>query len=227
MKIIQPLLFPGWILQERIRNLQHGACIVGQTFELVIEQLLKAERNTTDSTQDLCPDLIMGVNMIECKAFGNTRAMMELGQLTKYMNKPDSILYCFCNYKAFKPCKNKPTMGELIKNITKTIDKVYILDGRIVQALARSWFLIDGLNFRYALIYVYGRAPIERQYITIQTKFFTNLFSDFETMLLMLQLNPEIYIKSQTTRRITFKYNDTKFVTNTFQVQAIQEIIPF
>jgi len=230
----EALLFPGWLLQEKVRNIQHGATIVGTTTELIAESLFgwRLQGNAREEDANLFPDLYNTrtnwmMEVKACKAQG--RFLLELEQLRDYEAR-GNCLYAFCCYSHPHPVGLKAnrwaSIGEVVENVAQTLTDMYVLDIRVLSAMRR--FPPPGTSFRMGVqIRFPGREVMVRDYLTINQKALHALRDAPAPFLAAMNLPPSDWTLKTTKRRARFKFNDVVFSTKKFAVHELSETIPF
>lgn len=242
------LLFPGWLLAERVNSLQHGATIVGTIFELVVGHLLKLDNLATNSQMDLCPDgfCSRSTKYVESKACGGCggRFLIHREQLDRYMQasveQGAGVMYALWTYTHGLPVgnvksktdPNRKLISEVIENVRSTVERAYVLDGRIVKALSEAVKAgtVDGCSSRTAVMRFAGRETFTRDYLTVSRRFLERLRTRTgETLELELGLRQDAWEwrESVVRRGTPFRFNGVDFRTCPYQVFTLQERIPF
>lgn len=249
----EPWLIPGCFLSERIRNLQHGATIVGSTFESITASMLKASRKTTDSSADLCPDAEVNGTLIESKAYGTNsrpggfgqksgRCMLEVGQLNKYrsIKASYSTRYYFWRYGCHKPVtgglpfdslKNGssqwPRIGEVSQKVSTSILSCIVMDADFLHKVWENKDKLEGVAIRHCRLYFAGRRELDRDYLVLSDKFFDKVTQWPHNVTSILGLPQEALDITSQRRIVTFEMNGVKMKTNYFPLFTALDKIPF
>lgn len=225
----EPTLFPGYMLDGKLQSIQHGACIVGSTFEYITCAAIHGERLVCFSDNDLNPDVSFGGVQIESKAFGagGKRCLLEIDQLNRYVQSGKSTWYVFWNYTQKHPCRGNPSIRTVIGNTSSTIAYCILIDVSLISKMVAKIDLVDGLKKRVAKMYFKGRDPFIRNYLTITWLYFEKIKSNWKTAVTLLGENPLYYSMSVDTRRIMFSVDGVVFKTNYFKMYRVLPVVPF
>lgn len=138
---VEPLLFPGWQLQQRVRSNKVISTLTGEVFEALTSAAMQGERRTTNSTASLCPDLIdeRARVMVESKAAsGRTRFKIETYQVDQYLKAAADgwrVVYALWSYHARRLRATYRTVGKIVEAITQSVTYCDLLDVRILKAI--------------------------------------------------------------------------------------------
>jgi hypothetical protein len=232
----QPLLLPGWQLNHKLRNIQHGATVIGKVFELATEVLLRCRTIICASDCDISPDAYLESSrtFVESKACGirNNRcrqAMIEMYQLERYgvVAQFNPVLYCLWLYNAVRPVHDLPTIGALLDRLVGTVEACYVFDYFLIQRMAARCRTLPGLRTRHCKLYFVGREIIERDYLLVEQPFFDKYRTEPVAWLHDLGLEPGEVVFKQYKRQLTFRYNDMPYQTNRFNVFEARATVPF
>ena len=232
-KVQEALLFPGYLLNEKIDTIQYGAGVCGLIFELISSRVLKASHLQTDPTEELCPDLGNEDSLFESKCFGvkshrDSRCLVHIQQLQRYLEITEKgVHYVFWQYdKGFQLDKNTK-IGTLVETCSSNIGFGLVLDVQIVRQMVLYINQIVGIRYRHVKLYFVGREIIYRDYLVISRRFFEGLISETAKTLQTLGLDHNSYELNSGTRKVTFRYNDVPFQTNRFPLHRILQKVPF
>ena len=232
----QPLLFPGWELEQHIRTYKAVSVLTGEIFETLTEAVALGTRRTTNSEADICPDLLheeTGV-AIEAKA-SSARSQHKIDhfQVERYMEMSRNgftVYYFLWTYEAHHLHRDYGTAGAIIKAVTGSIRSLLVLDISVVHCICESVHQVRGLR------YIQSWGPrLEEGYrpypmtIVSQT-FWKALVEDTEQVLRMLDYSSQQDLHSGLVQRTrtSITRDSVRFHTNMFPVyQVTLEPAPF
>lgn len=139
----EPLLFPGYQLDQRPRTIKEISCLTGALFESATRQFFQgSELLTTDGTTDVCPDAVND----DLKIFFESKAgakdvkvcPFQLGDYRRVAAETGySVFYCFWWYQATGLRKRFGTTRKIIEAVLESVVYLDILDidivGRMIE----------------------------------------------------------------------------------------------
>jgi len=210
----QAYLIPGVTLYDRVRNLQHGATLIGDIGERIVAAVCRASASTFEAEQ-LAPDLAYAGGHIEVKTFKTTtRCLIHKQQLERYREQNCTVWYAFVSYSHRNPVPKRATKMDIINNVLTTLKHVYIMD--IKTVLHAATLTESGIGHRLARLMFHGREPITRDYLTISIAGVERLAREYSP-------HPIETFK----RKVRLSYEDYPFTTPYFTVTKTVEPIPF
>lgn len=134
---------------DPVKGHGHARFIIGELVEIVLANVLKGIRYSTDSNCWYCPDISVKDTFIECKAVGKTKeAFIYGGRLEKDYKfaQSNKLIYGIWHHKA--DTKLAQTKEDLIALIFKETVCIYLVSFNEIYDLAKSR-PVEKINSKY------------------------------------------------------------------------------